>query len=390
MKRRIFSFGDYIAEQEKTKEQGKENNTGGMIASFIEDAISNMVQSKDFSETAETEETKGGLPYSACGTMPYTFKPAELTNQDAMNLFKEPDGHFSKDVKYVDISKQITSGSKDLFVIGVREDLDIKKKEGDRFTDKILLVDPNKPTEKVASYQATTLPSVAFYSDPSRSMSKKGVAIMQPGVVEYKIGMHKKGNPSQHEALVQSGPMDIQRFDLKTPTISTYRPGQQETGAEFGINIHRSSKERGVCVGPYSAGCQVFADGKDFEAFMARLKSSGQSKFLYALIENDDLSSPAPPPPPPGAPGSEEAGEAAEDKSEAFSNAADQIRKELDKFNSDESKLINIYNSVVSDAADAAKMAEVYNKKFNVGVIDDLDKALDNSELKQLTAYSAK
>jgi hypothetical protein len=307
-----------------------------------------------------------------------------------MNLFKEPDGHFSKDVKYVDISKQITSGSKDLFVIGVREDLDIKKKEGDRFTDKILLVDPNKPTEKVASYQATTLPSVAFYSDPSRSMNKKGVAIMQPGVVEYKIGMHKKGDPNQHEALVQAGPMDIQRFDLKTPTISTYRPGQQETGAEFGINIHRSSKERGVCVGPYSAGCQVFADGKDFESFMSRLKSSGQSKFLYALIENDDLSSPAPPPPPPGAPGSEEAGESAEDKSEAFSNAADQIRKELDKFNSDESKLINIYNSVVSDAADAAKMAEVYNKKFNVGVIDDLDKALDNSELKQLTAYSAK
>lgn len=383
MKRRILTFVDYINEQEK----GKENNTGGMLAGFIEDAISNMAQNKDFSETAETEETKGGLPYSACGSMGYTFKPSVLTNQAAMDLFKEPSGHFSKEIKYVDIAKQIISVSKDLFILGVREDLEIKKREGDRFIDKIILVDPSKPTEVAVSYQATTTPSVAFYSDPSRSMSKKGVAIMQPGVFEYKIGIHKKGSPSQHEALLQSGPMEIQRFDLKTPTIGTYRPGQAETGAEFGINLHKSSNDRGVCVGPYSAGCQVFADGKDFEAFMAKLKSSAQSKFLYVLIENDELSSPGAASPPPGASGAV-SDEEKEDKNETFQNAADQIRKELEKNNSDEGKLINIYNSVVTNASDASKMADIYSKKFNVGVIDDLDRALNNKELKKLTAYS--
>ena len=213
---------------------------------------------------------------------------------------------------------------------------------------------------------------------------------MQPGAVEYKIGIHKKGSPTQHEALIQSGPMEIQRFDLKTPTVSTYRPGQAETGAEFGINLHKSSKDRGVCVGPYSAGCQVFADGKEFEAFMARLKASAQSKFLYALIENDELSSPTPPAPPPGATGASEPDEEKEDKNEAFQIAADQIRKDLEKYNSDEGKLISIYNSVVSNADDAAKMAEVYNKKFNVDIIDDLDRALSNGELEQLNAYKAK
>ena len=389
MKRRIFSFGDYIAEQEKTKEKGKENSTGGMIAGFIEDAISNMVQSKNFSETVETEETKGGLPYSGCGSMGYTFKPAELTNQDAMNLFKEPDGHFSKNIKYVDISKQITSGGKDLFIIGVRDDLEVKRKEGDRFTDKIILVDPNKPTEKVASYQATTLPSVAFYSDPSRSMSKKGVAIMQPGVVEYKIGTHKKGEPGQHEALIQSGPMEIQRFDLKTPTISTYRPGQPETGAEFGINIHKSSKDRGVCVGPYSAGCQVFADGKDFEAFMARLKSSGQSKFLYALIENDELSAPVDPKVQAQASQEQAAAEEAEEKTLKFESAIDFIRKDLEKTNSDEEKLISTYNSVVTTEEDAKTMASMYQRRYNVDIITDLDRALSNGELAQLNFYKA-
>jgi hypothetical protein len=384
MKRRIFTFGDYINEQEKSKEKGKENNTGGMLAGFIEDAISTMVQNKDFSETAETEETKGGLPYSGCGSMGYAFKPAELTNQAAMDLFKEPGGYFSKDVKYVDLSKQITSGSKDLFILGVREDLEIKKREGDRFTDKIILVDPSKPTEVAASYQATTSPSVAFYSDPSRSMSKKGVAIMQPGIVEYKIGIHKKGSPTQHEALLQSGPMDIQRFDLKTPTVSTYRPGQAETGAEFGINLHKSSKDRGVCVGPYSAGCQVFADGKDFEAFMAKLKSSAQSKFLYALIENDELSSPAAPAPPPGATGAE-ADEEKEDNTEGLKSTADKIREDLEKTNSDEEGLIKWYNSSVSSNEDAKKIAAIYQEKFKVNIFTDLKRALNDKEFAQLT-----
>jgi hypothetical protein len=383
MKRRIFTFGDYINEQEKSKEKGKENSTGGMLAGFIEDAISTMVQNKDFSETAETEETKGGLPYSGCGSMGYTFKPAELTNQAAMDLFKEPGGYFSKDVKYVNLSKQITSGSKDLFILGVREDLEIKKREGDRFTDKIILVDPSKPTEVAASYQATTSPSVAFYSDPSRSMSKKGVAIMQPGIVEYKIGIHKKGSPTQHEALLQSGPMEIQRFDLKTPTVSTYRPGQAETGAEFGINLHRSSKDRGVCVGPYSAGCQVFADGKDFEAFMAKLKSSAQSKFLYALIENDELSSPAAPAPPPGATGAE-ADEEKEDNTEGLKSTADKIREDLEKTNSDEEGLIKWYNSSVSSNEDAKKIAAIYQEKFKVNIFTDLKRALNDKEFAQL------
>jgi hypothetical protein len=355
-----------------------------MLAGFIEDAISTMVQNKDFSETAETEETKGGLPYSGCGSMGYTFKPAELTNQAAMDLFKEPGGYFSKDVKYVDLSKQITSGSKDLFILGVREDLEIKKREGDRFTDKIILVDPNKPTEVAASYQATTSPSVAFYSDPSRSMSKKGVAIMQPGVVEYKIGIHKKGSPTQHEALLQAGPMDIQRFDLKTPTVSTYRPGQAETGAEFGINLHKSSKDRGVCVGPYSAGCQVFADGKDFEAFMAKLKSSAQSKFLYALIENDELSSPAAPAPPPGATGAEP-DEEKEDNTEGLKSTADKIREDLEKSNSDEESLIKWYNSSVSSSEDAKKIAAIYQEKFKVNIFTDLKRALNAKEFAQLT-----
>lgn len=50
--------------------------------------------------------------------------------------------------------------------------------------------------------------------------------------------------------------------------FSTSEPGKPDKDDVYGINIHRSSNDRGVCVGPYSAGCQVFADGKDFQDFM--------------------------------------------------------------------------------------------------------------------------
>lgn len=208
---------------------------------------------------------------------------------------------------------------------------------------------------------------------------------MQPGITEYKIGIHRKGTPTQHEALVQAGEMDIQRFDLKTPTIQTYRPGQNETGADFGINIHRSSKERGVCVGPYSAGCQVFADGKDFETFMARLKASGQEKFLYALIENDELSGPSAPPAA-GATGAgaPAAGEEKEDNTDVLKSTADKIREDLEKSDSNEENLIDWYNSSVNSKEDARKIAGIYQEKFKVNIFTDLKRALNDEEFAQL------
>jgi hypothetical protein len=391
MKRRIHTFNTYLNEQEKTSNADLLGglNAGEMAKGMLAMALDQFgIKDNNYSRIAETPETKGGKPYTACGNSPYAFKPTEGTNQDVINLFKEPNGVFSKDAKYAEIHKLLADDkNKKVFLVGVREQLDIRLKEGDKFIDKLIVVDPNAPTEKVVSYQITTCPSVAYYGDPKRTLNKDGVAIMQPGVTKYSVGTHRKGEPGQHEALVQTGETDIDRFKVGSTELDTYTPGNETKGL-FGLNIHRSSQEIGVCVGPWSAGCQVFASGSDFATFMSKMKSltANGNVFLYALVENDALISNTP------TVSSEESDkegdkEAESDKSAEFESTADSIYAELDKFNSDEDKLIDMYNSVVSDKSDASKMASAYMKKFNKDIIDDLDKALSGSELKKLNGY---
>jgi hypothetical protein len=400
----LRSFENFINEQEKDKKDAKPGEIN--LAQVMFDNAMKSIIDKDFTQIADTEETKGGLPVKSCGSTPYAFKAVDATNQEIMNLFKEPDGKFSKNIRYSDVSKLVTNGEKNIFLVGVREELEIKKKEGDRFTDKMMLIDPSKPNDKVISYQITTSPSVAFYSDPNRALNKSGVAIMMPGVTKYKVGVHRKGSPTEHEALLQSGEMEINRYELNTKEIKTYRPGNKSTGADYGINIHRSSKDRGICVGPYSAGCQVFADGNDFSDFMNRIKAASQNNgvFLYALLENDELGNTGNAPGATGetgATGGTEAGSAETEKKnkkktgdddieeggdseDRLRSAAKKIKNELDKWNSDEDLIIKTYNNAVTSSKMATKMREVYDKLYAKDIIDDMDGALSNSELEKL------
>jgi hypothetical protein len=397
MKKRIYSFSEYITEQEfKNTEENPDLaksafgklDAGGFAKSMLQGAIDNLgIKSKDFSTIAETPETKASKPYVGCGTAPYVFVPVEATNKQIIeDLFKDPKGRLSKNVKYAEVNKLANDpNNKKLFIVGVRESIEVKRREGDKFTDKLIIVDPSKPDEKVESYQITTSPSLAYYSDPERMLNQDGTAIMDPGVSKYKIGIHKKGSPTQHEALVQAGDMDIQRYKPTIKEFETYAPGGSDSGDGYGINIHRSSTERGVCVGPYSAGCQVFADGQDFLKFMSTLKASTANggEFLYALVQNDDLAASGPVSDDEDKESAEGAGSGEVD-TEQFEDVAGQIRAELDKTNSDEDKLIQMYNDLVTSGAIASKFAEFYQKTYNVNVIEDLDNALSGSELKQL------
>ena len=389
--RRIQTFKDYVNEQEKSTEADILGgmNPGEMAKGMLAMGLQNlgMGMKTDYSSIAETPETKAGKAYTGCGSAPYPFKPSEATNQDLINLFKDPKGAFAKDVKYSEIHKLLEDpNNKKIFLVGVRESLSVKLKEGDKFVDKMIIVDPNAPNDKVASYQITTSPSVAYYGDVKRTMNKDGVAIMQPGVTKYTIGTHRKGTPTQHEALVQAGDMAIERFKVGSTELDKYNPGNPDKGSEYGINIHRSSQELGVCVGPWSAGCQVFANGTDFTNFMSKMKgaTANGNSFLYALVENDVLAGK-----------SEEEITAANDKKGAESTASEvdssqfedvgsQIRTELDKTNSDEDKLIQIYNGIATDAKAASAFAKWYQSTYNVNVIEDLDRALDKSELEKL------
>lgn len=333
----------------------------------------------------QTKEVKESLPYTSCGS-PYTFQPVTAKNQDIMDIFTT--GKFKDDPRYQKIREKINSKSNELFLVGIREKIDVKKKEGDKFVDKIAVIDPTKPNEVPASYQITTSPSVVYYGDPNRVLNKDGVAIMDPGVVEYKIGMHHAGSPSAHEALIQASEAEIQRFKVDTKGIDTYNPDDSnKIKGIYGLNIHRSSKVRGACVAAYSAGCQVFADGSDFDKFMSTMKSSQGATKLYVLIENDELAGGA----------SDLAGEDKEDAKdntkdaaktavkagaddESIQELADLIKKEAGAFNSDEDAVIKKYNQVIKSDSDWASLLASYGDTL----WSDMDKFLTNSEFKQL------
>jgi len=370
MAKRIHSFNEYLNEQEKKKEEPPK--TGGDAYMYAKSLFGSILgdqgfKDNDFSSIADTKETKGGLPYTGCGTEGYKFEPSDGTNKQFIDLFLT--GPYSKQVEYADITRQLgEANNKKIFLLGIREKLDVKKSQGDKFIDKIAIVDPNKPTEKVVSYQITTCPSVIFYGNPANTMNQSGVAIMQPGVTKYKVGIHRKGKPGEHEALVQAGEMVICRYPLNTKDIQTYKPNEPEKGANYGINIHRSSQQRGVCVGPWSAGCQVFSDGTEFLTFMNTMKaaSANGGEFLYVLMEKDKFEAAAPAP----AAGvttkdTEKEQEASEEKNSEFSGLVKTLHDKIETFGYvSRPKFIEAWNNSVKSQDDANRVLSLYKKTY--------------------------
>ena len=181
-------------------------------------------------------------------------------------------------------------------LVGIRNSLPVKNKYSNRFTDLIVLIGP-KNDKQVKIYPATTTPGVAMMFNPFRrwwlssslsdTINLSGLAILQPGVYDYSVGKHK----GKYEALVQSGSSSLGRIDPVEEAgdlkFKTYSPSKKENGS-FGINIHKAGADT-PSVDSWSAGCQVLKKSGDFNDLMKTVKSSGQNKFKYALINSSDL-----------------------------------------------------------------------------------------------------
>ena len=180
-------------------------------------------------------------------------------------------------------------------LVGIRNSLPVKNKYSNRFTDLIALIGPEK-SKQVEIYPATTTPGVAMMFNPFRrwwlssslkdTINLSGLAILQPGVYDYSVGKHRG-----YEALVPSGTSSVGRIDpveeASNLKFQTYSPSKKENGS-FGINIHKAGPDT-PSVDSWSAGCQVLKKSGDFNEMMQTVKSSGQNKFKYALINSSDL-----------------------------------------------------------------------------------------------------
>lgn len=131
-------------------------------------------------------------------------------------------------------------------------------------------------------YNATTDPGTFWLRNP---MQPQGTAILAQGQYKgaYRIGLHQ----GKYKALVQAKPITVIR-DYDRDAKLDFRNGSKSKGM-YGINIHRASLN-GVTkqVDKYSAGCQVFADIRDFNEFMGLCEKHSSlygNSFTYTLID---------------------------------------------------------------------------------------------------------
>jgi len=177
--------------------------------------------------------------------------------------------------------KVFTGNKYDMNMIGVRSSSRIPN----TFDDQMNLVYwDSQDRLQHKQYRITTDPGTYWLQNP---INVNGTAIMVAGQYKsaYQFGFHKG-----YEALTQVGPIKVYR-DADRNLILDHNPSSVQEGW-FGINIHRASTRSGgsVCVGKWSAGCQVFADHDEFADFLATLKLQIKyhptwTKFTYTLLE---------------------------------------------------------------------------------------------------------
>jgi hypothetical protein len=131
-------------------------------------------------------------------------------------------------------------------------------------------------------FPATTDPGTYWLGNPTYEL---GTAILAQNQYLncYAIGKHR----GKYDALVQAAPVTVIR-DYDRDAVLDFNNGTRETGV-FGINIHRAeSSGTTKIIDKYSAGCQVFQNASDFDAFMALCfehKSRYGNNFTYTLID---------------------------------------------------------------------------------------------------------
>ncbi len=114
---------------------------------------------------------------------------------------------------------------------------------------------------------------VAFNANVDPSVHRRAIAVLQPGVWTYKLGIHGLSKPKeqQYRALVQAAQVTVHRDG-----------GKADTGF-FGINIHRGGR-----TSTSSLGCQTLPPDQ-WPAFIAlveaELKRAGVSELKYVLTE---------------------------------------------------------------------------------------------------------
>ena len=150
-------------------------------------------------------------------------------------------------------------------------------------------IPPASLGDKITPYQITTVPSLAYYG--KKPMNPKGVGIKLPGQTLYIFQESSLGSGTRYKMMVEGEPIKVGRYPIGVTKFESYKPAEVYTES-CGMQIHRSStKGVGICVGPWSAGCQVFSDNEEWKDFISKAEKEqmNATKFYYGLIQLDDI-----------------------------------------------------------------------------------------------------
>ena len=179
-----------------------------------------------------------------------------------------------------------TKGAYNLNIIGVRSDN--KNKITNQFDDALVVVykTPNGKWNRQC-YKITTEPGTWYMI--KELLNPKGTAILVPGQYRgaWEFGKHK----GLYNALVQKKAVKVYR-DNNRDIYYDMKPEKIDTGV-FGLNIHRSNEFiTPSFIDKYSAGCQVFANPKEYRSFIELCKKQRDlygNSFTYTLINENDI-----------------------------------------------------------------------------------------------------
>ena len=193
-------------------------------------------------------------------------------------------------IQVKDVQRAIVRKGYDLFenqdkdynlnLIGIRT-----ANNGSNKFDDILMAMWNHRGWNSIKFDITTDPGLYYLKNP---LNVKGTAILKEMQHKgmWKLGKHR----NQYEALVQNNACTV----VRDPDRDQYldMDGEEHTG-KFGINCHRSnSAKESSIISRWSAGCQVFANPKEFDIFLSLCKlgaANWGNSFSYSLLNENDL-----------------------------------------------------------------------------------------------------
>uniref|UniRef100_UPI004055C8E8 hypothetical protein n=1 Tax=Candidatus Electronema sp. TaxID=2698783 RepID=UPI004055C8E8 len=172
-----------------------------------------------------------------------------------------------------------------LNIVGIRA----SDPEPGTFNDTLTVFQRFQGSWEISYYPITTDPSLYYLRHPVNS---SGAAILKEGQYKgaYKLDVHNRGLDSGHLALCQRlKPVTVYRDSNRDAKLNLIERKTQS--GMFNINIHRTSEDY-IQRQRFSAGCQVFAEQRQFADFIRSCQAGEKAfgnKFTYTLLHERDF-----------------------------------------------------------------------------------------------------